>query len=116
MSEQTIKDLREKTEALLTLKKAPSQFSILFHLLGTGRTMTIKEVASELELTPKATERAMAKLVEKGLIQRTPFRDGAYACDGRQITLSLLLATTDLYERLEAPGEKVSKEDRPTSS
>jgi predicted transcriptional regulator len=104
MSEQSVKELKEKMEALLKLRRAPSQFTILFHLLGTGRAMTIREISSEVELTAKATERAMAKLLEKGLIQRTPFRDGAYTCDSKQVLLGLLLATGDLYQRLEERG------------
>ncbi len=101
MSEQAVKELREKMEALLKLRRAPSQFTILFHLLGTGRAMTIREIASEIDLTTKATERAVAKLLEKGLIQRTPFRDGAYTCDSKQVLLGLLLVTADLHQKLE---------------
>jgi len=101
MSEQTVKELREKMEALLKLRRAPSQFTLLFHLLGTGRAMTIREIASEVDLTAKATERAVAKLLEKGLIQRTPFRDGAYTCDSKQVLLGLLLVTADLHQNLE---------------
>jgi len=104
MSEQSVKELKEKMEALLKLRRAPSQFTILFHLLGTGRAMTIREISSEVELTAKATERAVAKLLEKGLIQRTPFRDGAYTCDSKQVLLGLLLVTGDLYQRLEERG------------
>lgn len=101
MSEQSIKELREKTEAMLKLRRAPSQFTILFHLLGTGRALTIREISSEVELTAKATERAVAKLLQKGLIQRTPFREGAYTCDSKQVLLGLLLVTSDLYQKLE---------------
>ncbi|RLI10357.1 hypothetical protein DRO42_01485 [Candidatus Bathyarchaeota archaeon] len=101
MSEERIEELRERTDALLKLRRAPSQFTILFHLLGTGRAMTIKEIAGEIGLTPKATERAVAKLLDKGLIQRTRFRDGAYTCDSRQVLLGLLLVVADLHERLE---------------
>jgi len=101
MSEQSIKELSEKTEALLKLRRAPSQFTILFHLLGTGRALTIREISSEVELTAKATERAVAKLLQKGLIQRTPFREGAYTCDSKQVLLGLLLVTSDLYQKLE---------------
>lgn len=104
MSEQSVKELKEKMEALLKLRRAPSQFTILFHLLGTGRAMTIREISSEVELTAKATERAVAKLLEKSLIQRTPFRDGAYTCDSKQVLLGLLLVTGDLYQRLEERG------------
>ena len=106
MSEQSFRELREKTEALLKLRRAPSQYAVLFHLLGTGRAMTIREISSEIELTAKATERAVAKLLQKGLIQRTPFRDGAYTCDSKQVLLGLLLVTSDLYQSLEerSPG------------
>lgn len=100
MSQELMKDLRDKVNALLAIQRAPSQFAILSHLLSTRRTMTIKELSAELNLTPKATERAMAKLLEKGLIQRTPFRDGGYTCDGNLILLSLLLATSEIHERL----------------
>lgn len=106
MSEEAIRELRERTNALLNLRRAPSQFTILFHLLSTGRAMTIKEVAGEVDLTPKATERAVAKLLEKGLIQRTPFRDGAYTCDSRQVLLGLLMVTADLYEQAEKQEKK----------
>lgn len=116
MSEQLMKSLREKTDALLTLQRAQSQFAILFHLLGTGKTMTVKEIASELNLTPKATERATAKLLEKGLILRASFRDGAYTCDSKQILLALLLVVSDISERLEPPVKKETKEAEPTSS
>jgi len=104
-----MKEQRSRTEELLTLQKAPSQFSILFHLLGIGRTMTIREISNELGLTPKATERAMAKLLEKGLIQRTPFREGAYACDSKQILLSLFLAIVNMKENLETKEKKDTK-------
>lgn len=101
MSEEKIKELRGRMDALLRLRRAPSQFTILLHLLGAGRAMTIKEIAGEVDLTPKATERAVAKLLEKGLIQRTPFRDGAYTCDSRQVLLGMLLTISDIYDRLE---------------
>lgn len=100
MTQEAMKDLREKMNALLTIQRAPSQFAILSHLLSTRRSMTVKELSAELNLTPKATERAMAKLLEKGLIQRTPFREGGYACDSNLILLSLLLATSEIYEKL----------------
>lgn len=101
MSEEAVKELRERMNALLKLRRAPSQFSILFHLLGAGKALTVKELSSEVELSAKATERAVAKLLEKGLIQRTPFRGGAYTCDSRQILLGLLLVIADLYESFE---------------
>jgi len=101
MSEKQLAELKDRTETLLKLRKAPSQFSILFHLLGTGRTMTVKELSAELQLTSKATERAVAKLLEKSLVQRSPFKDGGYACDAKQIVLSLLVTMSDLYEDYE---------------
>ena len=73
----------EKKEKILTLKRAPSQFTVFLQLVSTGRNMTVKEIASEINLTHKATERAVAKLLEKGLIQRTPFRDSSYTCDNK---------------------------------
>ena len=101
MSEKQLAELKDRTETLLKLRKAPSQFSILFHLLGTGRTMTVRELSAELQLTSKATERAIAKLLEKSLVQRSPLKDGGYACDAKQIVLSLLVTMSDLYEDYE---------------
>jgi predicted transcriptional regulator len=100
MSEEQVKELREKMDTIKNLNRAPSQNTIFFHLLGTGKTMTVKEIASELGLTPKATERAVAKLLEKGLIQRAPFRQRSYTCDSKEILLGLLLTLNDLQERL----------------
>ena len=65
MSEEQVKELRKKMDTIKNLNRAPSQNTIFFHLLGTGRTMTVREVSGELGLTPKATERAVAKLLEK---------------------------------------------------
>jgi DNA-binding MarR family transcriptional regulator len=101
MSEKQLADLRDRTDTLLKLRKAPSQFQILFHLLGTARTMSVKELSTELNLTPKATERAVAKLLEKNLVQRSPFKDGSYTCDAKQIVLSLLITVSDMYEDYE---------------
>jgi predicted transcriptional regulator len=100
MSEEQVKELRKKMDTIKNLNRAPSQNTIFFHLLGTGRTMTVKEIASELGLTPKATERAVAKLLEKGLIQRAPFKQRSYICDSKEILLGLLLTLTDLQKRL----------------
>ena len=100
MSEEKLKELREKMDNILSLKKAPSQNTIFLHLLGTGRTITVREIAGELSLTPKATERAVAKLLEKGLIQRAPFRQRSYTCDSKEIILGLLLTLNELQERL----------------
>jgi len=106
MSEKQFTDLRDRTETLLKLRKAPSQFQILFRLLGTAKTMSVKEISTELNLTPKATERAVSKLLEKNLIQRSPFKDGSYACDTKQIVLSLLVTVSDMYEDYERTHPK----------
>ena len=116
MSEKQIKELRDRTDALLKLRRAPSQFTVLFHLLETGRAMTIKEISNEVDLTAKATERAVAKLLDKGLIQRTPFRDGAYTCDSKQVMLGLLLVTSDLYGHLEEKRKTRAKTRKSTPS
>jgi predicted transcriptional regulator len=104
MSEEKVKDLREKMDAIQGLERAPSQNMVFFHLLGTGRTMTVREVSGELGLTPKATERAVAKLLEKGLIQRAPFRQRSYTCDSKEIILGLLVNLSELQKRLEKRG------------
>ena len=93
--------IRERTEALLRLKRAPSQETIFYYILETGKTMTVKEVASELDLTAKSAERAVAKLLEKGLLQRSTFREGTYVCDSKMIVVSLLRTVIVLYEDLE---------------
>lgn len=98
MSESQLEDLWERTENLLSLQRAPSQFQVFYHLLESGKTMTVSEVAEELVLTSKATERAMAKLLDKGLVQRSIFRAGSYTCDTRQILLSLLMMVMELYD------------------
>lgn len=104
MSEKQVTELMEKMEALQSLRRAPSQFQILFHLLGTGRTLTVKEISTEIELTPKAVERAIAKLLEKGLVQKSIFRDGSYTCDSREILLGLMMVVLDLKEKLDKPS------------
>ena len=101
MSDKKLGELRERTEALFKLKRAPSQEIVFHHLLETGRTMTVREIAAELDLTDKSAERAVAKLLEKGLIQRSTFREGTYTCDSRLIVMSLLRVVTDLYEDYE---------------
>ena len=101
MSEEQLGQLKELTDHLLNLQRAPSQSTVLHHLLETGKSMTVKELAGELDLTPKATERAVAKLLGKGLIQRNVFREGAYICDSRKILLILLMVTTELYKDYE---------------
>jgi len=112
LSEKQLGELRDRTDTLLKLRKAPSQFQIVFHLLGTARTMSVKELSTELSLTPKATERAVAKLLEKNLIQRSPFKDSGYTCDAKQTVLSLLVTVSDIYEDYERahprPAQPVS--------
>jgi len=93
--------MNSKTASLLSLYKAPSQYSIIVHLIGTGKPLTIKEISSDLKLTYKAAERAMAKLLEKELVQRVPFKEGAYTCDSKQVVLCLLLACTETNKKLE---------------
>jgi DNA-binding MarR family transcriptional regulator len=63
--------------------------------------MTVREIAAELGLTDKAAERAVSKLVDKGLVQRSTFREGTYICDSRAITVSLLRVVTELFEYYE---------------
>ncbi len=104
MSEEKLKELREKMGAIQGLERAPSQNMVFFHLLGTGGTMTVREVSGELGLTLKATERAVAKLLEKGLIQRAPFRQRSYTCDNKEVLLSLLVNLSELQARLEKRG------------
>ena len=102
MSIKTPGLIRERTDALLRLKRAPSQELIFYYLLETGKTMTVKEIASELDLTDKSAERAVAKLLEKGLIQRSTFREGTYVSDSKTIVVSLLRTVIELYEDLES--------------
>ncbi len=102
MSIKTPGLIRERTDALLRLKRAPSQEMIFYYLLETGKTITVKEIASELELTPKSAERAVSKLVEKGLLQRSTFREGTYVCDSKVIVVSLMRTLIELYEDLES--------------
>jgi predicted transcriptional regulator len=97
VSEQQLWELKEKMETLLGLQNAPSQFMIFFHLLNTGKTMTVKEISDELALTPKATERAAAKLLEKDMVQRSTFRDGGYNVDSKGVVMMLLVTTMELY-------------------
>jgi predicted transcriptional regulator len=101
MSEEQLEQLREVNDSLLNLRRAPSQLMLFYHLLETGKTMTVKELSGELDLTPKATERAVAKLLDKGLVQRNKFRERTYMCDSRKILLSLLVVTTELYQDYE---------------
>ena len=104
MSEKKLRDLNSKMEAILGLSKAPSQNIVFIHLLGTGKTQTVGEISSEVGLTAKATERAVAKLVGKELIQRAPFRARSYYCDNKEILLGLLVTVQDLRDRLNRKG------------
>jgi predicted transcriptional regulator len=101
LSDKKLGEVRERTKALFKLKRAPSQETVFLYLLETGKTMTVREIAAELDLTNKAAERAIAKLVEKGLVQRATFREGTYVCDSRLVILSLLRVVTELYEDFE---------------
>jgi predicted transcriptional regulator len=93
--------MKERTDTLLKLNRAPSQMMVFYHLLGTGKIMTVKEIAAELDLTTKATERAVSKLVSKGIVERSTFREGSYNVDSKQIMLSMLMTIVELYEDLE---------------
>jgi predicted transcriptional regulator len=104
MSEKNIDKIRNKMEKITGLRRAPSQRIVFFHLLGRGKTLTVSEIAKEVELTHKATERAVAKLLEKELIQRAPFKAKSYTVDSKEITLCLLLTVTELKERLDKKG------------
>jgi predicted transcriptional regulator len=104
MSEEKLGTLNDKMEAILRLSNAPSQNIVFLHLLGTGKTMTVGEISGEVNLTSKATERAVAKLLEKGLIQRAPFRARSYSCDSKEILLGILVTVQNLKERLDKRG------------
>jgi predicted transcriptional regulator len=104
MSEKKLGKLNDKMEAILGLNKAPSQNIVFFHLLGTGKTMTVGEISGEIGLTSKATERVVAKLLEKELIQRAPFRARSYSCDSKEILLGLLVTIQNLKVRLDKRG------------
>ena len=101
MSEKKIVELKTMMQSITSLKRAPSQHTIFLHLLGTGKTLTVKEISNEVGFTQKATERAVAKLLQKGLIKRAPFRQRSYNCDNKDIVLSILLTVTELKERLD---------------
>ncbi|MBD3204805.1 MarR family transcriptional regulator [Candidatus Bathyarchaeota archaeon] len=98
MSEEKISKYNEKMENLLSLGRAPSQFSVFLFLLESGRIMTVREVSEHLDLTTKATERAIAKLVDKGLVMRSTFREASYKVDSNELMVSFLLAITELYD------------------
>jgi predicted transcriptional regulator len=104
MTEEQVSGLRNMMEEIAKLSKAPSQMQVFYHLLRTGRSMSVKELSTELSLTPKATERAVAKLVDKALIQRASFRQRSYTCDSKEILLGILVNLTDLRDRLERKG------------
>ncbi|TRO48895.1 hypothetical protein E2P65_02060 [Candidatus Bathyarchaeota archaeon] len=104
MTEEQVSGLRNMMEEIAKLSKAPSQMQVFYHLLRTGRSMSVKELSTELSLTPKATERAVAKLAEKTLIQRASFRQRSYTCDSKEILLGMLVNLTDLRDRLERKG------------
>ncbi len=96
------KSIRERTNSLLKLGRAPSQETMFYYFLETGKTMTTREVASELGVTDKSAERAVAKLVDKGLVQRSTFRENAYVCDVKIVVVSLLRTINELYDDLES--------------
>lgn len=98
LSKDQLEEIKEKQKVLFSIDRAPSQFKILLHLISTGKTMTVKEISSEIDLTSKATERAVAKLLNKKLIQRSIFRDGAYIVDNKELFIILLLTVKKLYE------------------
>jgi len=98
MSEEKISAYKEKMDNLLNLGRAPSQFSVFLFLLESGRIMSVREVSEHLELTTKATERAIAKLVDKGLVIRSTFREASYKVDSNELMISFLLAITELYD------------------
>ena len=104
MTEEQVSGLRNMMDEIAKLSKAPSQMQVFYHLLGTGRSMSVKELSTELSLTPKATERAVAKLVDKELIQRASFRQRSYTCDSKQVLLGLLVNQTELKDRLDRKG------------
>jgi predicted transcriptional regulator len=104
MTEEQVSGLRDMMDEIAKLSKAPSQMQVFYHILGTGRSMSVKELSTELSLTPKATERAVAKLVDKALIQRASFRQRSYTCDSKQILLGLLVKQAELKDRLDKRG------------
>ena len=94
-------DIREAVEALLRLPKAPTQLKILFYLLESGRSMTIKELSERLGMTRKAVERAVDKLHKKGLVERSRYMGGHYRCSVRRMVSYLIFACTELRRSLE---------------
>jgi predicted transcriptional regulator len=92
--------IEEKMDFLLNLKRAPSQFLVFIHIFGKGKSMTVSDISNELDLTLKATERSVSKLVKKGIIKKSSFKKGAYTCDRNQIILGLILKVSELERKL----------------
>ena len=99
-------DVKEAVEALLRLPRAPTQLKVLFYLLESGRSMTIKEMAERLGMTRKAVERAVDKLHKKGLVERSRYMEGHYRCSIRKMVTYLIAACTELRRSLEELSEK----------
>ena len=124
MSNNQIISLKDKTDNLFKIKRAPSQFQVLVHLINTGKTMSVKELSTEINLTPKATERALSKLFEKELVQRNPFKEGGYYCDIKDVVLNILFKMIELNEDFEkrtsnpknSVSPLISEEPRPQST
>lgn len=96
MSNTQFQKLLDFQKNLLTLERAPSQFNVFYHLLLTGKTMTVKELASEIGTTEKSMERAISKLSKKGLVERSTFRDGGYTVDSKKLLGTLLRSVSEL--------------------
>ena len=96
MSNKQLRELMDFQKNLLALQRAPSQLNIFYHLLLTGKTMTVKEIASEIGTTEKSIERAMSKLNQKGLVERSPFKEGSYTVDSKKLLGTLLLSFSEL--------------------
>jgi predicted DNA-binding transcriptional regulator len=101
LTEKQFEEIENVSDSILKLQRAPSQLMVFLYLLGTGKTMTVKEISAELSLTEKATERAVSKLVNKGIVLRSTFREGSYIVDSKQILLAMLPVIMELYEDLE---------------
>ena len=98
MSKIDLTNYKEKIENLFLLKRAPSQFKVFTFLLESGKIMTVREIAEYLDLTTKATERAISKLVDKGLVLRSTFREASYNVDSNKIFTYFLITLNDLYD------------------
>ena len=92
---------KEKMENLLSLRRAPSQFEVFMFLLESGKIMTVREISEYLDLTNKATERAIAKLLDKDIVKRSTFREASYKVDVNEILVTLFIVLTELYEEYE---------------